>query len=195
MKQQWTVMALLCAAMIAVYIVDLPLGGALTAFGVHPRDIGSAYTIFTSPFIHADFAHLANNLLAFAVLGMLCMLHGVRYFTKASLLIIVVGGTLLWLFGRGGSHIGASGWIFGLWSLAIAQAWFDRSPRNFAVALGVAIFYGGMIFGILPMQSGISFEGHLFGALAGVVAASVLARKAEVEIMPPVREGELKFWS
>lgn len=187
-------MGIICAVMVAVYLIDLPMGGYLKSFGVHPRDIGSAYTIATAPFIHADFAHLANNLVAFVVLGMLCMFNGVRYFAKASLIIILLDGALVWLFGRSASHIGASGWIFGLWSLAIAQAWYDRSPRTFAIALGVAIFYGGMIFGVLPGQPGISFESHLFGALAGVVAASTLARKPDVEIMPPVREGELKFW-
>lgn len=195
MKQQWIVMAILCAVMIAVTVIDLPLGGYLKSFGIHPRQIGSAYTIFTAPFVHDDFGHLGSNLVAFIVLGMLCMIHGIRYFAKASLLIITIGGALLWLFGRDGSHIGASGWIFGLWSLAMAQAWFDRSARNFAIAAGVAIFYGGMIFGLLPAQGAVSFEGHIFGALAGVAAAALLARKPHGAVMPPVRDGELKFWS
>lgn len=182
--------------MIGVHIVNFLLGGALNGFGIHPREVGSAYTIATAPFLHGDFGHLGNNLLAFVVLAGLCLFNNdTRYFLKASALIIVIGGMLVWLFGRGTIHIGASGWIFGLWSLAIAQAWYDRSPRNFAIALGVAIFYGGMIFGVLPGQVGISFESHLFGAVAGVLAASVLARKPDVAVMPPVREGELKFWS
>lgn len=185
----------ICAAMIVTHIVNMLTGGSLNGFGIHPREMGTAYTIATAPFLHGDLGHLGNNLLAFAVLAGLCLLNGARYFLKASAIIIVLGGALVWLFGRGNIHIGASGWIFGLWSLAIAQAWFDRSPRNFAIAAAVAIFYGGMVFGVLPGQAGISFESHLFGALAGVVAASTLARRPEVEIMPPVREGELKFWS
>lgn len=182
--------------MIGVHLVNFMLGGALNSFGIHPRQIGSAYTIVTAPFLHRDFGHLGNNLVAFAVLAGLCLFNnGTRYFFKASALIIVLGGALVWLLGRGNTHIGASGWIFGLWSLAMAQAWYDRSARNFAIAAGVAIFYGSMILGVLPGQTGISFESHLFGAIAGVIAASVLARKPEVVVMPPVREGELKFWS
>lgn len=182
--------------MIGAHLVNSLLGGGLNGFGIHPREIGSAYTIATAPFLHGDFGHLGNNLVSFAVLAGLCLYNnGARYFLKASALIIVLGGALVWLLGRGSIHIGASGWIFGLWSLAIAQAWYDRSPRNFAIAASVAVFYGGMIFGVLPGQAGISFESHLFGALAGVVAASVLARKSDIVVMPPVRDGELKFWS
>lgn len=181
--------------MVAVHIVNLLTGGYLSNFGIEPRDVGGAYTIATAPLIHADVAHLGSNLVAFVVLGSLVLLHGVRYFVKASALIIVLGGALVWLFGRSGDHIGASGWVFGLWSLVIALAWFDRSPRNIAIALAVVFFYGGMVFGVLPTEGYISFESHLFGALAGVVAASVLSKKPDVEILPPERKGELKFWS
>ena len=108
-------------------------------------------------------------------------------------MIIGVGGALVWLFARPGDHIGASGWIFGLWSLVIALAWFDRSPRNITIALAVLFFYGGMVFGVLPTQGYISFESHLFGAIAGVFAAFTLSKKP-VEFIPEVRAGELKFW-
>jgi membrane associated rhomboid family serine protease len=111
---------------------------------------------------------------------------------KASAVIILLGGALVWLFARPGDHIGASGWIFGLWSLVIALAWFDRSPRNIAIALAVVFFYGGMVFGVLPTQ-GVSFESHLFGAIAGVFAAFTLSNKPR-EVALPGRTGELQFW-
>jgi membrane associated rhomboid family serine protease len=194
MIRQWAIIGGISAAMIAVHVIDLFLGGFLKSFGIQPREIGTAYTIVTAPWLHANFAHLGSNLAAFVVLGSLCMLNGLRYFVKASALIIIIGGALVWLFGRGSTHIGASGWIFGLWSLVIALAWFDRSPRNIAIALAVVFFYGGMVFGVLPTQSYISFESHLFGAIAGVAAAAMLS-KQRVEIVQPVRNaGELKFW-
>lgn len=195
MIRRWKAIVGITAAMIGVHVVNLLTGGYLTDFGIEPRDVGGAYTIATAPFIHADVAHLGSNLVAFVVLGSLVLLQGARYFVKASALIIVLGGALVWLFGRSGDHIGASGWVFGLWSLVIALAWFDRSPRNIAIALAVVFLYGGMVFGVLPTQGYISFESHLFGALAGVVAASVLSKKPDVEILPPERKGELKFWS
>ena len=194
MIRQWAIIAAICAVMVGVHLADMLLGGFLKNFGIQPREIGTAYTIFTAPWLHANFAHLGSNLAAFMVLGSLCMLNGLRYFVKASALIIAIGGALVWLFARGSTHIGASGWIFGLWSLVIALAWFDRSPRNIAIALAVVFFYGGMIFGVLPTQSYISFESHLFGAIAGVAAAAMLS-KQRVEIVRPVRNaGELKFW-
>lgn len=193
MIRHWKTIAGVSAAMIAVHVVNLFTGGALSNYGIEPREIGGAYTIATAPLIHADVAHLGSNLAAFVVLGSLVLLQGVRYFAKASLLIIVLGGALVWLFARPGDHIGASGWIFGLWSLVIALAWFDRSPRNIAIALAVVFFYGGMVFGVLPTQGYISFESHLFGAIAGVFAAFTLSKKP-VEIVAPVRQNELKFW-
>jgi membrane associated rhomboid family serine protease len=193
MKSGWKLVGALGGMMVLAHIVNILTGGYLNNFGIEPRKVGDAYTVATAPFIHADVAHLGNNLLAFLVLAALVMLQGVRYFIKASAIIVLLGGALVWLFARPGEHIGASGWIFGLWSLTIALAWFDRSPRNIAIALAVLFFYGGMVFGVLPTDSRVSFEAHLFGAIAGVVAAFTLS-KTPTEVAPPERAGELKFW-
>ena len=194
MIQHWKTILSVSVTMVVVHVANLFTGGYLSSFGIEPRELGSAYTIATAPWLHADFGHLGSNLAAFVVLGSLVLLQGLRYFVKASALIILLGGALVWLFGRDSTHIGASGWIFGLWSLVIALAWFDRSPRNIAIALGVVFFYGGMVFGVLPTASYISFESHLFGAVAGIFAAFTLSKKP-VEIAAPTRPNELKFWS
>ena len=182
------------AAMVLAHIVDLLLGGTLKSHGIQPRELGTVYTIFVGPWLHSDFAHLGNNLAAFVVLGSLCVLNGIRYFLHASLLIITISGALVWLFGRDATHIGASGWIFGLWSLVIALAWFDRSLRNIAISIAVVLFYGGMIFGILPAQGYISYESHLFGALAGVIAASLLSKQSRRLTAPLRPKPSIKFW-
>ena len=194
MIQHWKTILGVSASMIAVHVVNMFTGGYLNSFGIEPREIGSAYTIATAPWLHADLGHLGSNLAAFVVLGSLVLLQGLRYFVKASAVIIILGGALVWLLGRDSTHIGSSGWIFGLWSLVIALAWFDRSPRNIAIALAVVFFYGGMVFGVLPTASYISFESHLFGAIAGIFAAFTLSKKP-VEIVAPARQNELKFWS
>jgi membrane associated rhomboid family serine protease len=195
MIQRGTVIALICAVMIGVHVIDLVLGGFLKSFGIRPREIGSAYTIATAPWLHADFGHLGSNLASFIVLSALCLFNGIRYFLKASGLIIVLTGALVWLFGREAVHIGASGWIFGLWSLAIALAWFDRSYRNILISIVVVFFYGGMIFGVLPTQSYISFESHLFGAMAGVAAAFMLSKPEVLSVEPMPVQPQVKFWS
>jgi membrane associated rhomboid family serine protease len=199
MTMRIILIAAISAVMIAIHLIDLVLGGFLKGFGIHPREMGTAYTIFTAPWLHGDFSHLLSNLSGFIVLGFLCLLNGIRYFLKASMLIIVITGALVWLFGREATHIGASGWIFGLWSLAIAWAWFDRSWRNIAISVAVVFFYGGMVFGVLPTQSYVSFESHLFGALAGIFAAftlskkSILADRAHNVVSPAHYPSQIKF--
>src|SRR5690606_18782237 len=116
--------------------------------------------IFTAPFIHGNVAHLSNNLAAFLIFGSLCLAQSVRFFLISSLFIIAISGSLVWLFGREAIHIGASGWVFGLWSLSIALAWFDRRIINILIACLVVFFCGGMIYGVLPSDPKISFEAH-----------------------------------
>lgn len=185
---------LLCALMIGAHLLNLLLGGALYSLGLEPRELDGADGILFSPLLHGDWGHLASNLAAFVVLAALTLLDGLKRFAKASAIIIVGGGILLWLFGRSAVHVGASGWIFGLWAMVIARAWYDRRWRNILIALGVLVFYGSMALGFLPLQPGVSFEGHLFGAIAGVFAARVLARPDAMAARLPERTDVPKFW-
>ena len=188
------IIAAICASMVAVHMLNLMLGGALYALGIEPRAVEGADGILFAPWLHGDVGHLASNLTAFAVLAGLTLIDGVKRFAKASAIIIIGGGLMVWLFGRSAVHVGASGWIFGLWAMVMAQAWYDRRWRNILIAVGVLVFYGSMVFGVLPLESGVSFEAHLFGAIAGVVAARVLARPAPRIAAPAQRSDMLKFW-
>lgn len=163
--------AVLCGLILAGFIGSLLTGGWLNQWGIHPRQVSSIWTIFTAPFLHASLTHLLNNLAGFGVLAFLVLLRGKACFIQASFIIVAVGGLLVWALGRSANHIGASGWIFGLWGLLLAMAWFERSFTSIALAVAVIFFYGGMIWGILPLRSYVSFEAHLFGLLAGVLAA------------------------
>lgn len=176
-RYRFQLIAGLCLLLCAVHIVNALSGYQLSYYGIRPRVPNSLPFIFTAPFLHGSFWHLANNLFGFIIFSGLCMLHSVRRYLWSSLFIITFGGFLVWLFGRPAVHIGASGWIFGLWSLSIAIAWFDRRLINIAIALFVLLFYGGMIYGVLPYKIDISFEGHLFGAFAGVVYAFLVTRR------------------
>lgn len=163
--------------MFLVQLGNESTGGRLHVFGIHPRDLTSLPMIFTAPFIHGSWLHLANNAVGFFVFSCLCLIRGKRFFWQASLLIIILGGLYVWAFARPAIHIGASGWIFGLWSLTITLALFERSVVNFLISLVVILLYGGMIFGVLPTDPRVSFEGHAFGALAGVIAAATFGRR------------------
>lgn len=169
-----SITALMSMIMAIIFAIDIILGGALKIFAIHPRDISSAYTILTAPWLHGDTGHLLSNLSAFIILSFISALQGIRHYIKASAIIIVIGGALVWIFGRDANHIGASGWIFGLWAMIIARAWFDRSFINIAISIGIIFFYGSMLFGLLPLQAHVSFESHIFGAIAGIIAAYFL---------------------
>lgn len=184
--------AILCGFLVGVHFANLMSGGYLNNFGIEPREIGSIYTIFTAPWLHGDFTHLGNNMLAIAIFSFLCLLNGRRYFLVASFLIIAITGILVWLFARDALHIGASGWIFGLWSLIIALGWIDRSFRNIIVAIGVVFFYGSMVVGVLPTAGFVSFESHLFGAIAGVLTALFLERNRKLVIAHSSQNSQLK---
>ncbi len=167
------VVAGLALFMVALQLLNMVTGYSLMAFGLVPRTLQGLFGILASPFLHGSFAHLSANLIAFLILGTLVMLEGASRFVAVSAIIIVLGGSLVWLFGFAGVHVGASGWVFGLWAYLLSRAWFHRSWRNLITAGVVALLYGGLILGFLPRQ-GVSFEGHLFGALAGFIAAKVL---------------------
>lgn len=162
--------------MLLVQLLNVFTGGLLLGYGVFPGRVDSLPYIFTAPFIHGSWAHLLNNLVGFAVFSALSLGRGVQFYVRSSLIIVVLTGLLVWLFARHANHIGASGWIFGLWSLAIAMAWFQRRFWNIVIAIAVAFFYGGMIVGVMPRDPLVSFESHLFGAISGVAAAYLMTR-------------------
>jgi len=163
----------------AIEIIDIGLGGSLDSNGIMPRQVDGLDGIVWSPFLHSGFPHLISNTIPFAVLSGLVLLRGPRRWLQASAIIIAVGGLLVWALAIGSNenHIGASGWVFGLFGFLVATAFFERRPLSIGIALITLFLYGGTIlFGFLPTP-GISWEGHLFGFIAGIIAARVLTKR------------------
>ena len=146
----------------------------LDRWGILPRTLSGLWGILFAPVLHGGFAHLIANTVPFLTLGFLVMLRGLGTFVGVSLLVIVLGGLGVWMFGKTGLHIGASGLIFGYIGYLLARGYFERSFGSLAIAVLVAVVYGGALWGVLPGQRGISWEGHLFGFLAGVATAGVM---------------------
>lgn len=163
-------------AMIVGTMIGMLSQAAAKEFAVVPRTTGGLVGIVTAPFIHANFAHLAANLPPFLVLGALLLRHGHAQFLAVALAIALGQGVLLWLLGRKVAHVGMSGVIFGFFGYLLALAWFTRTTPDLLAAGGVLIFYGGMIAGVAPARNGISWEGHLFGLIAGLGTAWVQFR-------------------
>ncbi|CDL83970.1 rhomboid family intramembrane serine protease [Xenorhabdus szentirmaii] len=158
----------LASIFIIIQLLDTLTYGSLNKFGIIPRYTQGLIGIPFSSFLHGSWGHLFSNLPALLVLSALLMTHSIRYYVLASLFIIFMEGILVWLFGRTAIHIGASGWIFGLWGLLLANAYFLRRAKDLFFAILVFIYYGGIALGLLPLQEDISTEGHIFGAIAGL---------------------------
>ena len=181
-RELWLQVCLLggfVALLWAIEIVDQVLfGGALDTLGIRPRTVSGLKGILFAPFLHGGFAHLVANTFPLMVLGWMVMLRETRDIITVSALSAVVGGIGIWLFGGAGSvHVGASILIFGYLGYLLLRGWFDRSVLSILGSLVVAVLYGSLIFGVLPGQAGISWEGHLFGFAGGVLAARLLRRK------------------
>ncbi|EQB99628.1 hypothetical protein B738_16498 [Photorhabdus temperata subsp. temperata M1021] len=149
LKQHLRILIGLAVILIITQLLDTLTGSALSNFGIIPRYAQGLIGIPLSPFLHGNWEHLFSNLPVLLVLSALLMTHSIRYYVQASLFIIFVEGTLVWLFGRTAIHIGASGWIFGLWGLLLANAFFLRRAKDFFFAILVFVYYGGIVFGLL----------------------------------------------
>ncbi len=145
-------------------------------FGILPRRGSGLDGIAFAPLLHADFPHLIANTVPFLVLGGLVMVRGVKRWLAVTATVVVIGGGLTWLLAGNGIHIGASGVVFGYLGYLVATAFFERRIGPVIPALIAVVLYGGAVVGFLP-QAGISWESHLFGAVAGVIAARVLASR------------------
>ena len=164
------------AAMVVGTIIGMAAPTPAKELALVPRTPGGLVGIVTAPFIHWNFSHLAANLPPFLVLGYLVLRRGESRFLEAALAIMVVQGLLLWLLGRNAAHAGMSGVIFGFLGYLLTLAWLTRTQNDLLIALGVIVFYGGMLAGIKPARDGTSWEGHLFGLIAGVGTAYVQVR-------------------
>ena len=178
------------AAIWVVYLVNsLLFDGSLNRYGLSPMALpyrwlsefepslpylaGSLRGILLSPLLHGSFSHLMSNTFPLLLLGGFVAIRGAKTLIGVSLLVIVLGGLLVWIVGRPAIHIGASGLVFGYFGFLVAQGWYERSIVSIVVAVGVLLLYGGIIFGVLPQSGFISWEGHLFGLVAGVLAARI----------------------
>ena len=168
-------LAALIAVMVAAHVVNaLVLGHAWDRYGIHPRSFDGLWPgIVAAPFLHVSNAHLANNLIALLILGgMSALVAGNKRFIAATVFIVLAGGALTWAFARSGSHIGASGLVFGYFGFIVGQGIFRQSLASLLIACVVTFFFGTSIFlGIVFPKGSISWEAHLAGALAGLTYA------------------------
>jgi membrane associated rhomboid family serine protease len=159
--------------------VDVLLATDLNQYGVEPRSSDGLLGVLFAPLLHGSWAHLWSNTVPLLVLGFLALITGVARGLLATAVIWVVAGLGVWVVGGPDTvHIGASGLVFG-WITYLGVRGF-LTGRNAEVIVGVLVlvFYGSVLLGVLPGQAGVSWEGHLFGAIGGVLAAFLLQDRA-----------------
>lgn len=177
--RSWRIIIAALAVLWAVELVDLfAFDGALDAYGVRPREVDGLLGIIAQPFLHGGIDHLLSNSFGLVALGWLVVARGVRRWLLVTSAAVVLGGLGVWTIGQAGSvHIGASGVVFAYLGYLLSAGVFDRNIGSTLLSALVGVLYGGMIFGVVPGQAGISWEAHLFGFLAGTLMAWVLAER------------------
>ena len=149
-------------------------------FGLKPLSVPRISGILTSPLIHGDWGHLIGNSLSFIGLGFFLFYFYRKIALKSFILIYIMTGIGVWLFGKNGFHIGASGIIYGMVALLFWIGVFRRNVRSIAISLVVLTLYSGMFYGLLPKEK-ISYESHIVGAIAGIFAAYYYKDEIEEE--------------
>ncbi len=169
-----------------VFLFDRVFDLDLYRFGVLPRQVNGLWGILISPFVHGDLEHLINNSAPILVLGWLL----VYFYPKAAWRVVLacwaMGGLWVWTTARDSYHIGASGIIYGLAAFLFFSGLFRLRIALMAVSLIVVFLYGSMIWGVLPLQPRISWESHLFGAIAGVIMAWLYRKVPPAHVPPPL---------
>lgn len=178
--------ALMVACIWIVFAFDRVFDLELFRYGVLPRQVKGLWGILISPFVHADLDHLMSNSAPILVLGWLL----VYFYPMAAWRVVVacwaMGGLWVWTTARDNYHIGASGIIYGLAAFLFFSGLFRRRVALMAVSLIVVFLYGSMVWGVLPLQAKVSWESHLFGAIAGALMAWFYRKVPPAHVPPPI---------
>ena len=159
-------------------IVDATQHGSLDRYGIVPRTDEGLWGIAFAPLLHGGFDHLEANSVPLLVLGFLVATVSFGRWVSVMLWAWVVSGLGVWLVAPAHSlTIGASGLVFGLLTYLLVAGFLERKPVRILIGVAVFVLYGGILLGALPGTPGVSWQGHLFGALGGVLAARAHARR------------------
>ena len=164
----------------------LSAGASVRMFGIRPGGgVASLWTVFSAPLIHGDWGHLVANSISLLLLGGLVGLQGGRRLWQVSIISALVSGWGTWLVAPPTTvHVGASGVVFGYLGALLAAGWFQRRPLPILLSVATVLLFGQMVTGLFPGEPGVSWQGHLFGFLGGLLAARLTTGSAA-----PARDG------
>ena len=156
----------------------LPGQASVQIFGIHPGSgVAGLWTVFTAPLIHGDWRHLFGNSVSLLILGSLVGLRGSGQLWQVSIISALTSGLGIWLVAPHHTvHVGASGIVFGYLGTLRLMGWFQRRPLSILLSIACLVLFGEMVVGLFPGAPGVSWQGHLFGFLGGVLAARFITR-------------------
>lgn len=158
-----------------VHLVNFILGGTLSVFGIQPRDPMGLLGIIFAPVLHGNWEHLISNSVPGAIFCFLIGLSGRKAFWEVTAIVALVAGMGTWLFGGVGTlHIGASSLVYGWLAYLVIRGIFNRSLLQILLGIVIGFMYSGLIWGVLPIYEGVSWQGHLFGAIGGILAGMAI---------------------
>lgn len=161
----------------AVELIDVALPEDLDRNGIVAREVSGLDGVLWAPLLHAGWGHLVANTVPVLLFAFLAMSTGIRQWIAVTATIWLLSGLGVWLVGPPDAPtVGASGLAFGWLAYLLVRGVFNRSAAQLVLAVVLFVVYGGMFWGVLPVTPGVSWQGHLFGALAGVFAAWVVSR-------------------
>lgn len=169
-----SVLALVMALPWAVFVLNNLLGKRLFWLGIMPRRLRGLAGIIMAPLLHANFNHLFFNSIPLLILSDFILINGWPYFAMTTLGITLLSGSLIWLLGQPGLHIGASALITGYWGFLVCDSLQHPSLTSIILALVSVYYFMGIFFGIFPGRKGVSWDGHLYGLLSGIAWSYLL---------------------
>lgn len=169
-----------------VFLFEINYGLNFSHFSIYPRRISSLLGVFASPFLHSDLSHITNNTLSFFVLMLMVRFFYSKSYLKVFLFGLLVSGVLTWLIARPAYHLGMSGLIYVLASFIISKSFFSKQYSLIAISFVVIFIYGSMIWYVFPIDSSISWEGHLSGLITGVLLSFFFKNEVEVVVSKPL---------
>lgn len=181
LQQRVAVVGIFLGLIWLVSFIGFVNDGLVHQLALVPRSFEHLMGIVTMPFVHSNWQHLSANTIPLVVLSGLLLTGSLRQFALSVAVVTILTGSMLWMVGRPGAHIGASGLVFGLLGVVLSDAVLTRRVRDVVVALAAITIFGGLLWGLLPgttgaPQTGISWESHLLGFVAGGMASMLINR-------------------
>jgi len=153
------------------FVIQLITNTHWVYLGIKPRSVEGLLGIIGTPFVHSDWEHLINNLLSLAIGLSITVYYYKELVNQVFIYIWIMGGLMVWLFGRDAYHVGASGLVYGIIGFILFSGLFRGEKRAIALALLIIFLNQGFIIGLLPLQKQVSYEAHLYSLTTGAVLA------------------------